>query len=404
MRKLAVLPLLLMAGSCAKKVGPAEFEALRSEFVYETLALSPVAATAAGYHQHKGRSLDEALDDLSAAGIAKQREFWRNWRKRLAAVDEPALDAEIRADLSLMRTQTESALLELEEIQSWQRNPAVYVETLGQALFTPYAVEYAPAEERWRHIIARLKAAPALLAAGRANLKQAPGAWTRVAREENEGNIALAEKTLRESAPAALRAEYDAAAEPALAAMHEFNRFLEQLPDAGADAWRLGAEKYEKKFRLAMGGTRTVSEALEEAERDLRAFRKMMFDIALPLHRQYFPADRPRVDLNLIVGRVLDRIAEQRPKRAEYFAEARKTVEETQAFLRANADKLMTPPGRGNLQLIETPPFMRGIYGVGGFSPAPALQPELGAFYWLTPIPEDWSEERATSKLREYNN
>ena len=404
MRKLAVLPLLLMAGACAKKVGPAEFEALRSEFVYETLALSPVSATAAGYHQHQGRKLDEELDDLSAAGIEKQREFWRRWRKRLADVDEPALDAETRADLSLMRTQTESALLELEEIQNWRRNPAVYVETLGQALFTPYAVEYAPAEERWRHIIARLKAAPALLAAGRANLKQAPGAWSRVAREENEGNIALAEKTLREAAPAALRAEYDAAAEPALAAMHEFNRFLEQLPDAGADAWRLGAEKYEKKFRLAMGGTRTVNEALEEAERDLRAFRKMMFDIALPLHRQYFPGDRPRVDLNLIVGRVLDRIAEQRPKRAEYFAEARKTVEETQAFLRANADKLLTPPGRGNLQLIETPPFMRGIYGVGGFSPAPALQPELGAFYWLTPIPEDWSEERAASKLREYNN
>ena len=61
-------------------------------------------------------------------------------------------------------------------------------------------------------------------------------------------------------------------------------------------------------------------------------------------------------------------------------------------------------PGRDNLQLIDTPEFMRGIFGVGGFSPAPALQPELGAFYWLTPIPKNWPKERVESKLREYNN
>jgi uncharacterized protein (DUF885 family) len=46
---------------------------------------------------------------------------------------------------------------------------------------------------------------------------------------------------------------------------------------------------------------------------------------------------------------------------------------------------------------------MRGIYGVGGFNPAPALQPELGAFYWVTPIPKTWPKARVESKLREYN-
>jgi uncharacterized protein (DUF885 family) len=40
---------------------------------------------------------------------------------------------------------------------------------------------------------------------------------------------------------------------------------------------------------------------------------------------------------------------------------------------------------------------------VGGFSSAPALEPQLGAFYWLTPIPARWPKERIESKLREYN-
>jgi uncharacterized protein (DUF885 family) len=53
--------------------------------------------------------------------------------------------------------------------------------------------------------------------------------------------------------------------------------------------------------------------------------------------------------------------------------------------------------------VIETPEFMRGIYSVGGFNPAPALQPNLGAFYWITPIPKTWDKTRVESKLREYN-
>jgi uncharacterized protein (DUF885 family) len=46
---------------------------------------------------------------------------------------------------------------------------------------------------------------------------------------------------------------------------------------------------------------------------------------------------------------------------------------------------------------------MRGIYAVGGFNPAPALEPKLGAFYWVTPIPVKWEQARIDSKLREYN-
>jgi uncharacterized protein (DUF885 family) len=46
---------------------------------------------------------------------------------------------------------------------------------------------------------------------------------------------------------------------------------------------------------------------------------------------------------------------------------------------------------------------MRGIYAVGGFAAAPALEPHLGAFYWITPIPPDWNQQRIDSKLREYN-
>ncbi len=81
--------------------------------------------------------------------------------------------------------------------------------------------------------------------------------------------------------------------------------------------------------------------------------------------------------------------------------QARKTLEEATKFVREK--HLVTLPPRSNLQVIPTPEFMRGIYAVAGFNAAPALEPQLGAFYWVTPIPTNWPKDRIESKLREYN-
>jgi uncharacterized protein (DUF885 family) len=82
--------------------------------------------------------------------------------------------------------------------------------------------------------------------------------------------------------------------------------------------------------------------------------------------------------------------------------QAKKALAEATAFVREK--DLLTLPPRSNLEVIPTPEFMRGIYAVGGFNAAPPLQPELGAFFWITPIPKNWPKDRIESKLREYNN
>jgi uncharacterized protein (DUF885 family) len=101
------------------------------------------------------------------------------------------------------------------------------------------------------------------------------------------------------------------------------------------------------------------------------------------------------------VKEALDEVAKKHATPETYMAEAKKALEQATAFVR---DKdLLTLPPRSNLGVIDTPEFMRGIYAVGGFNAAPPLQPELGAFYWITPIPKTWSKDRIESKLREYN-
>lgn len=395
---------LLLTGCGKKAMEPAAFEALTSEFVHSSLVLSPVAATSVGLHGHNGVKLDEKLDDLSPAGIEVQRKHWRDWQSRLNGVDRVKLDAGSQADLDLMKSQVELALLDLDTIQGWRHNPTTYVELAGNALFTPYSVEYAPAADRWRHIIARLEAMPALADAAKKNLADSNAVWTRVAIEENEGNLALIEKEFPAKVPGELKAAYDAAAAKAGPALRALTEHLKTLKDTGADGWRLGKENYGKKFRLVVGEDTTPEKLLADAEAELTALRKRMFMVSLPLHVKYYPTHKDPVDLNLIVGETLAKVAQKHVAADRYFDEAKKTLEETRAFLKAHEDRLVKMPGRDNLQLIETPAFMRGIYGVGGFNPAPALQPDLGAFYWLTPIPKDWPKERVESKLREYND
>jgi uncharacterized protein (DUF885 family) len=397
-----LLPLIVvLTMGCSRK--PSESVAqLRDEFVYRLLSFSPVTATQVGYHQHEGVNLDSLLDDVSQAALERQRQFCRQFRQRLTQAVRPAdLSAEDRADYDLISDQISLQLLELDEIQNWRHNPTVYVELIGSALFYPYVLEYAPKPERYRQIVSRLEKLPAFLDQARQNLAAAPEIWRTVAIEENDGNIGLVDKTLRQGAPAELRADYDKAATTALAALRSFNDFLKNDLAKQQGDWRLGKEKYASKFRYVIESDQAPEQVLAAAEQELRSVRKQMFDLALPLHHKMYPTHKDPVDLNLIVGETLARIAGKHATPDTYFTDARRDLKQVTEFVR---EKNLVPlPKGGNLEVIETPEFMRGIYAVGGFVPAPALEPQLGAFYWITPIPKTWPRQRIESKLREYN-
>ena len=361
-------------------------DALVNEFVFQSLVLSPVTATYAGYHVHKGVRLDIQWDDFSKAGIARARSFNLDFSHRLDALKDTAIDAERQADLDIVRDAVGLNLLELDRIQNYRHNPTVYVEMIGNGLYNLYVLNYAPAEERFGYIIKRLQRLPTLVTQARTNLLDAPEVWNRVAREENDGNIELVDKTLRAAAPAGLKAAYDAAAAPALKSLRDFNRFLADALSRKTSDWRLGPENYREKCRFYLHTGKTPAQLLAVAEADLAATRAEMVKVAAPRSVQDALAD----------------VASQHATPATYMEEVRQTLAQSTAFVKQK--DLLTLADNSNLAVIDTPVFMRGIYAVGGFNPAPALEPQLGAYYWVTPIPSDWPQSRIDSKLREYNH
>jgi uncharacterized protein (DUF885 family) len=397
----------------------AKFAKLSEEFIHETLALSPSSASQAGYHQHvdpktgKAVALDALLDDVSTAGMAEQRRVYLKWRERFhTEAPLASLGVEDAADWQLIDDQIALSLLEFERIQNYKHNPTVYVELLGGALFQPLTDDYAAQEIRLGDILSRIAATPRFLDQARSQLVDADPIFIKVAVEENDGNIDLIENTIAAAIPAGskLKAQFDQVAPPAIDALKKFSGWLQDdLAKHKTDrTWRLGKELYAEKFRLVMETPISPDQILGDAEHELAKTRSEMLQIALPLHKEYFPDHGDHASLssqereNKVIGEVLQKISDDHPKRDELMQTVKDDLVGIRQFIIDK--KIVSLKSRDNLKVIATPPFMRGIYSVAGFHSAPPLDPSAEAQFWVTPIDPKTPEDKAESKLREYNN
>jgi uncharacterized protein (DUF885 family) len=399
-----VIPLSILIALCATLAGRSGEEQVRTlaeNFVHASLAVTPSTATSQGYHVHRGMRLDELLEDYSQAGINHARAFYQQSLSDVNRARGAQLTPEMDADLDVIRLQCEWSLLDLDKIQTYRHNPAFYVETIGNAIYSPFILNYAPESTRLSQITARIEKIPSFVETAKRNLTSSPEIWTRVAQQENEGNLTLIDQTIRSKIPADLKPRYDRAAAKALGSLKSFNAFLENDLSRHRTDWRLGAERYAAKFKLTLAIGQTPHQTLADAEAKLQSIREDMKREAIAIYPKFFGNTTPPTDLNTLVSKVLDKVAQRHAKRDTYFADAKRDLAEATQFV--NNHHLLALPPRSNLQVIPTPEFMRGIYGVGGFSAAPVFEPQLGAFYWITPFTPDMTLERVQSKLREYN-
>lgn len=399
--------------------GNATFAQLTDQFVKESLALSPVNASYAGFHKYtdpktgKVIELDAELDDVSAKGVAAQEAFYRAWRARFQKETPVAsLDAQDGADYRLIDDNIALSLLEYEHIQSYKHQPQVYVELIGNGLFLPLTQDYAPQEVRIGHVISRIGQIPRLLEQAKSVLTDSDPIFISTAIEENEGNIRLVDKVAGDiAAGSPLKAQYDKVAPVAKKAQADFTAWIQndlaKRPTNGRD-WRLGKEWYAQKFHYVMETSITPDQLLADAEAEVKRLRAEMLQVAIPLYKQMYPGKDDYSTLparereNKIIRAVIDKISEQHPQRDQLIEAVKADLEGIKQFIREQ--KIVTLGSRDNLKVIPTPEFERGIFSVAGFHSAPPLEPNAEAQYWVTPIDPKMPEAKAESKLREYNN
>jgi uncharacterized protein (DUF885 family) len=396
-----------------------KFAKLVEEFLDESLTLSPSAASQAGYHKHvdkktgKTIELDAILDDVGPEAVATQRQFYIRSREAFhSQTPLRSLSPQDAADWQLIDDQIGLNLLELDKIQSYRHNATYYVELIGSALFQPFTDEYAPKDVRLGHILSRISQIPRFLNQAKDQLIDSDPIYIKVALDENNGNIELIHATIRADIPAGspLKAEFDKVAPGAISALRDFSRWLQDdlAKRPNPRSWRLGKQYYPEKFRLVMETPVTPEQVLADAERELKSVRAEMLEIALPLHKQMYADHGDHAGLskeereNTVISEVLQKVSADHPQRDKLMDTVKADLAGIRQFIIDH--KIVSLQARDNLKVIPTPPFLRGIYSVAGFHSAPPLDPTAEAQYWVTPIDRSMADDKAESKLREYNN
>lgn len=375
------------------------FEALARSYIEKLLEMEPERATQLGDHRY-----DNRLNDYSMEGVRRSRAFTQQYLGELARIPARRLSRTNSIDYRIMRSRLEYNLFQTDVLREYEWNPLRY--NIGNAIYELLARDFAPLRVRLRNVKERLRGVPSVVDAARANLKNPPRIHTQTAISQNKGTINLIRNELEAFArqDPEVKNELLAAQTAALQALEDYGRWLEKelLPRSTGD-FRLGEEKYRRKLAFALESDMTKEEILRRGLADLSSTQDAMYEIALPLYKNYFPQEKDAsrlADKKLVIKAVLSRLAETRPTNDTIVEMARQTLKEATDFVRSR--NIVTVPEEP-VKIIVMPEFDRGV-AVAYCRPAPPLEPQGETLYAISPTPKDWPAARVESFFREYNN
>ena len=387
-----------------------DFPARLDAFLSEYFRLLPLAATSAGMHAH-----DAEWPDATESGRQARLAFYERWTKELGAFPDEDLTLDQRVDRDLLLGELDAHRFSEAVLREDTWNPLDWVYFLGDGIFPLIARDFAPLGERLASVAGRLEGMPALVDAARDTIGHGDG--RPVGRFQTEKALAqlpgipeliddaLAEAARTEAtepAVAAVAPRLRAAAELAKRSIGDFERHLREdvLPGSSGEG-RIGRDLFSEKLRHTFRTDEVTIESIAaRADREFAAVRSEMVRIARDVWPAWVRGTPPPADDSEAVRAVLDVIARKHPTRDAILDFCRDELGRIEAFCR---ERDLVGLSDEPLEIRWTPVFLRSFGGAMLNSPGP-LDRGQKAFFSVTPIPDDWSEEQAESYLREDND
>jgi len=382
------------------------FAALSQEWLDGWLRLNPVYATQIGDHQY-----DDQVDDLGADGRQATVDFNKAILAKLDAIDTSTLSRENQVDALILRNQVEGDIWSVETLQSWAWDPQAYSGLAGGAIYGLMAREFAPMPERLKSATARMQQIPALFAQMRENLDPArvPKIHAETVARQNAGLLQLVDQFITPNADQLSgddRKQLDDAVATLRKAVGEQQEWLDKtlVPNAKGD-FRIGAQLYDQKLKFSLNASLSREEIGQRARAEITRVRDEMYGIARTVLEDKADApempDAPTDDQRqAAIEAALELAYADRPARSEVVDAAKQALADATAFVKQK--DLVTVPD-DPVKIILMPEFQRGVAVAYCDSPGP-LDKGLDTYFAISPIPDDWSDEQATSFLREYNS
>lgn len=372
------------------------FEQLLDHFLEGYFRFHPTAATELGLHRY-----DTLLEERRVEAIEDEITRLKAFRRQFQQDIEPAdLTVSQQIDLGLVQSAIAAQLLELEEIRFWQRHPGYYNWLASGAIYSLLIRDYAPLEDRLRAVVERARRIPALLQAGRENLRAAlrapggvPRVWVEIAVEEFQGARdffrTVIPQVVARVDQTALGHQVRAHNEHVVAALDEMIAFLRgELLEAATGDYALGEDLFRKKLEYEEAITTPLADILERGEQELRRTQREMDELA----RQIAPGRSIREVLQALSG--------EYPPPEELVHSYQQQLDVARQFVIER--QLVTVP-EGELRVVETPPFLRSLLFAALDPPGPFERVPLPTYFYVTPVEPGWSATERDQYLRQHH-
>ena len=354
-------------------------------YLYEA---HPTHATLDGVHTH-----DDLLEDLSRHGIESTAHALSGYLRRLEEINPAGLTEVERLDHRMIGANLRARMLELEEVRTWEKNPQYYSDILASSLAGQALFNHAPAEERARRVLSKLRQTPRLMQAARDNITDPPGIFVKVGLETMRGALKFVDDDLPKAFTSVddlhlLGDLADAQAE-ASASIGAYIQYLEtEVAPRARSSFRLGREKFEKKLKLDEGITLSLDKLLAIATRELHATQDEFRSVAGRMNG----------------GDPLEawaRTKSDHPQPGQLVSVARQQLQDLLTFLERH--NIVSIPSGEEITVAPTPDFYRWSFA-SMWTPGPFEAKASRAYYYLTDADPSWAPERQREYLRDYNH
>lgn len=349
--------------------------------------VQPTNATLDGVHVH-----DDLLEDVSRAALEDQARTLSGFARRLEEISPGGLTAVEKIERPMLASNIRSRMFDLEVVRPWDKNPQYYADILASSLAAQSIFSYAPAPERARRVLSKLRQTPRVMQAARDNIKDPPGIFIKVGLETLRGALRFIETDLPRAFGSLddlhLLADLaDASTEAAQSISSYVDHLEKEVAPRTRASFRLGRERLEQKLRLDEGISLDCDRLLAIAMRELRATQEE-FKSTVGRLNGGDPIESWR------------RAKSDHPAYGELIHVAQDQLSDLATFLERHS--IVSMPAGEPIVVAPTPDFYRWSFA-SMWTPGPFEAKPTRAYYYLTDADPSWPAERQEEHLRDFN-
>jgi len=366
----------------------AEYASVAEEFIKGYLTARPLEATALGFHEYDGK-----ISDYTRLSIDAELSRLKRFDDRLKKFDLSKLSARNSIDLRILQAAIAGQLFEIQELGVFDRNPMTYAQAIDLNIYV--ARKFAPLEDRVRSIIAIEAQAPNIMIAGKTNLADIlPKPYVELAIQIARGTANFLRRdlvqALAELKDEKLIAAFNSSNHKAIAALSDYASWLERekLPKATPN-FAIGEEKYHRLLAETELVDLPPGKILELGMQKLKE------------EQEAFAEAAKRIDPSKPAIEVFKQIQNEHPAADKLIPDVSKNLDQIRKYVIEH--KLVKIPSDVRAQVKETPQYRRETTFASMDTPGPFEKKATEAYYYVTPVEKDWSEQQKNEWLTSFN-